>query len=162
MTAQADLFRERGAELSQDKEFRYRLWRTWGKGKRVNFVMLNPSTADASEDDPTIRRCIGFARAWGFDGLVVTNLYALRATDPAALKEHDAPVGIGNDLFLITTAEKAGLIVAAWGNHGVGSRGEEVAIMLRREGDVKCFGLTRKDQPRHPLYLGKDTELIPF
>jgi hypothetical protein len=91
--SQGDLFGDRGATLSDCGRYRYRLWRRWADGPTVLFVMLNPSTADADVDDPTIRRCIGFARSWGAGALEVVNLYAWRATQPAELKAAVGPVG---------------------------------------------------------------------
>src|SRR5581483_9586135 len=97
--------------------YRYSLARFFGDGGVVNFIMLNPSTADAETDDPTIRRCLGFAKAWGYGTLVVTNLFAYRATDPAELAKAGDPVGPDNDTRLWSEAQLSDLVVCAWGNH---------------------------------------------
>lgn len=149
-----------GATISDCGTYRYELWRNWRDDVRVNFVMLNPSTADAIQDDPTIRRCVGFAKGWGFGGMVVTNLYALRATDPREVAKHGAPIGPDNDTYLFTRAATSALVVLAWGVHG-GPRGDTVATMLRvfRPG---CIGRTKTGHPRHPLYLPRTASCEPF
>lgn len=150
-----------GAELSPCGTYRYSLWRAWGDGPRAVFVMLNPSTADAARDDPTIRRCIGFARAWGFNGLEVVNLFALRATNPEALYLHADPVGPENDDAIATACNGAGIVVAAWGVHGAWKdRGQEIAQRIAYGGGVALhhLGLTKGGHPRHPLYLASATQ----
>jgi hypothetical protein len=157
------------ATLSDCGTYRYRLIRWWGDPNRVpqaHFVMLNPSTADASVDDPTIRRCIGFAKAWGFSGLIVTNLYALRATDPKQLGRHPDPVGAMNNNHLRLAAQDAGITVAAWGAsypkpHGKW-RALEVQHILVGIGPVHTLGLTKNLDPRHPLYIRADTQPVPL
>lgn len=151
------------ATLSPDGRYRYALGRRWAdSGRRVLFVMLNPSTADATSDDPTIGRCVGFARAWGRDGLIVVNLYAYRATDPAALAGlGSVAVGPENDRYLRAYASTADLVVAAWGASlpadGGDARAEHVLGILRDYADVHHLGLTKAGRPRHPLYLRGDT-----
>ena len=141
----------RGAVFSADRRYRYTLTRRWRSGPRICFVMLNPSTADAERDDPTIRRCIGYARAWGFGGLTVVNLFALRSTDPARLEQVGDPVGPDNDRHLRRAFRSARLTVAAWGAHrATRARAGEVGRWLH---DAACFGVTRDGSPRHPLYL---------
>jgi hypothetical protein len=143
--------------------YRYRLGRSWIGGQgTVLWVMLNPSTADAEKDDPTIRRCIGFSQLWGYSALVVVNLFALRSTNPAGLYAHPYPIGPDNDDHIVATARTARMVVAAWGNHGgYLARGEAVARMLR-----PCvphhLGLTKTGQPKHPLRLPADTSLEPW
>ena len=124
------------------------------------FVMLNPSTADENTDDPTIRRCIGFATAWGYSRLDVVNLFALRATDPAALLSASDPVGFDNDRYIEFYARSAAMIVCAWGAHGVlNGRALRVTKILHDAGfALKCLGLTGSGQPRHPLYLPAKTQ----
>ena len=108
-----------GAKFSPCRTWRYLLWRTWGDpDRRAMFVGLNPSTADETQDDPTVRRCLGFARAWGFGGLMMTNLFGLRSTDPRGLLAVDDPVGPGNDAAILAQARRCPLVVLAWGNHG--------------------------------------------
>jgi hypothetical protein len=123
------------------------------------WVMLNPSTADATADDPTIRRCLDFSRAWGCDRMVVVNLYALRTTDPRRLWDAEDPVGPENDAHIGTAAGLAGLTVCAWGGH---AKPERVAQILPLLSAPQCLGRTRGGSPRHPLYLPKVTRLEPF
>lgn len=147
----------KSAVLSDDGKYRYRLTRQWGEGKPVAFVGLNPSTADAQTDDPTIRRMMGFARRWGFPGITVSNLFAVRLTYPAGLYDVEAPVGPANDCVLETLAQIADLIVVCWGNQGIfEERCDDVGKILP---PAKCFGLTRAGQPKHPLYLSAETPL---
>src|SRR5688500_11357729 len=104
-----------GAVFDRSGRYRYRLWRRWGDGGAVAFVMLNPSTADAERDDPTIRRCGGFARAWGFGSMVVVNLFALRSSDPQRLRRARDPVGRENDRHIIDVTGTSDAVVLAWG-----------------------------------------------
>lgn len=166
---QKDMFKsemQKGADISSCGKYRYSLWRIWSSDKpHALFIMLNPSTADASEDDATIRRCIGFTREWGYGGLYVANLFALRSTDPAALRHFIDPVGLKNDQYIKELAQGAGVIVLAWGNHGeYKRRADEVLNILYRLKAVRLkvhhFGLTNQFQPKHPLYLPKDAGLI--
>ena len=151
-----------GAVFSRDGRYRYRLWRRWKRSLPVvAFVMLNPSTADAQRDDPTIRRCIGFARRWGCGGIEVVNLFALRATDPRRLRYTRDPVGPENVAHLARAAGRASLVVAAWGaDPAVGTRGTELARRLSRR--LRCLGVTRAGAPRHPLYLRSSARAVPL
>ncbi len=148
-----------GAEFSECRQYRYALWRQWnwqGYANQVMFIGLNPSTADETQDDPTIRRCIGFAKAWGYGGLVMMNAYAFRATNPSDMKRAADPIGSGNDEALSYRATQVGLIVAAWGAHCNQQREEEVCGAIMRP--IYCLGKTKAGRPRHPLYLRADTE----
>jgi hypothetical protein len=143
------------AVFSPCDAYRYRLKRTWhARGKVVAFIGLNPSTADATADDPTIRRCVGFAKAWGFGGVAVVNLFAFRATDPRELKRAADPTGPENDAHLLAVATEASKVIAAWGVHGSHrGRDEEVIELLRGTGvRVACLERTNAGHPRHPLY----------
>ena len=132
--------------------YRYRLWRCWLPGAATAvWVMLNPSTADDVRDDPTIRRCIALARAWGFGGMEVVNLFGLRATRPVDLRAARDPVGPANDEALVGAARRGDAVFAAWGIHGVPRA--EAARALLRDCAVWCLGVTRGGQPRHPLYV---------
>lgn len=149
---------ERGAILSDEAEPKYRfvLARRWGpSGRRVNFIMLNPSTADGLIDDPTIRRCMGYARAWGYDGLTVTNLFALRSTNPGRLMRAADPIGHKNDEIIGHQALAADLVVCAWGSHGnLFNRDRIVRRNLDGLGlSLHYLKLTDKGAPNHPLYL---------
>lgn len=150
-----------GAKFSVCQRYRYVLWRWWDKKEPyVMFIGLNPSTADETEDDPTIRRCKRFAADWGYGGLVMTNLFAIRATDPQVMLKYHDPVGNENDHYLRSLAKHAGVIVAAWGANGGHCRRD--AEVLRMIPGMKHLGLTKAGKPRHPLYLRADTKLIPF
>ncbi len=171
MTHQSDLFaalgftkvHATGAEFSPERAYRYRLWREWGgTGALVCWVMLNPSTADETIEDPTIRRCIGFARAWRCRGIEAVNLFALRSTDPKALYDHADPVGPENDDAIALAAARADIVIAAWGVHGTFlGRGDAVVGMLARRGiALSCLGTTKDGHPRHPLYVAAATERV--
>lgn len=143
---------ERSAVLSPCRRYRYALTRRWGTGASVAWVMLNPSTADADRDDPTLRRVTAYSRAWGFSALTVVNLYAYRATDPRDLFTAPDPVGPDNDAHVIRAAATSARIVAAWGAH---ARADRIAAALALPGmrDLTALALTASGQPRHPLYL---------
>ena len=107
------------AVLSADRAYRYALWRAWDERlESVMFIALNPSTADERTDDPTLRRCMGFARNWGYGSVTMANLFAWRATEPRDLLTAPDPIGPDNDAWLERLAAQSGLVVAAWGNHG--------------------------------------------
>lgn len=148
------------AVFNKARTHRYLLTRRWAPGDPLVFVMLNPSTADALADDPTIRRCIGYARRESAAGIVVLNLFAARATDPRALTSHRDPVGASNDAFLARHAARR-RVIAAWGTHGrLHGRDAAVTATLGRVGtSLVCLGLTRDGLPRHPLYTGRDAPL---
>lgn len=156
----------RGARLSADGRYRYTLHRRWGdRPGAVVWIMLNPSTADDRVDDPTVRRCVGFTRAWGFDAAVVVNLYALRATDPAVLRAAADPVGPDNDAWLADLTRPAGLLrVAAWGAHRLAAA--RAADLLGRRvlpaAGLVCLGTTSTGQPRHPLYIPAGRRPQPY
>ena len=139
------------AKLSSCRHYRYALWRRWANGPQVLFVMLNPSTADETADDPTIRRCMGFARSWGFGSIAVGNLFALRTPSPALLRKSACPVGRGNDTWLRKLQGSASLVLAAWGNHG-SYLGRDLCVrgLLAQP---HMLGLTKVGAPRHPLYV---------
>ncbi|MCV7255651.1 DUF1643 domain-containing protein [Mycobacterium hackensackense] len=153
------------ATMSDCGTYRYRLTRIWDESKPVlAWVMLNPSTADGSTNDPTIRRCIAFAKAWGFGGITVVNLYALRATDPKQLWQHADPVGPDNDAELANVAECYSLVMLAWGSNAAPGRAADVLRILSRvydrSGKLAVLGWTKGGQPRHPLYVRADTHPV--
>lgn len=144
---------ERGADISPCGRYRYTLWRKWGPGGTCMFVGLNPSTADETEDDPTIRRCVAYATEWGYSGLCMTNLFAYRATKPADMMAADDPIGPDNDDWLRKLGSGASIVVAAWGVHGTfGGRHATVRKSLPR---LHYLRLTKDGHPGHPLYLPK-------
>lgn len=151
----------RAALISDSGEYRHWLTRQWGDSGVVCWVMLNPSTADGETDDPTLRKCIGFSRTWGFGGLIVVNAYALRATDPRELKRHPDPVGYVNDTFVTAMATEASLVVVGWGANISDDREREVSKLLERF-DPQCLGITKDGHPRHPLYVPYAAELQPW
>lgn len=150
---------EPAATFSDCGKFRYTLSRTIGPGPlRHGWIMLNPSTADATTDDPTIRRCIGFSRRECAASLVVTNLFAFRATDPRDLKAAKYPVGPENDHHIGKLLETCHLVIAAWGAHAPDWRVREV-VKLAGGSPLWCIGRTSKGQPRHPLMVKADQPL---
>jgi len=154
------LLEQSGAVFSPCKLYRYRLWRTWGDTAPAVFVMLNPSTADEVENDPTVERCERRARAMGFGGLRVANIFALRSTDPSALYTNDDPVGPENDAAILESLAGAGLVVCAWGGHGnLNQRGQAVLNLIRSVGIVPHYlKLNNDGTPKHPLYVGYDVK----
>lgn len=172
-----------GATISPDGLYRYRLWREWrgthdpknwrwygvkdGAGQEIGeplaclFVMLNPSTADGTVDDPTIRRCVGFAKRWDYERLEVVNLFAYRATKPEdwikVAGMGGDPVGWQNCEYVKNVAAAAGLIVCAWGAHGGFAGQDQTMRGWLEEGNSKlvhyALGFTKDKQPRHPLYM---------
>ena len=156
------------ARFSPNRRYRYQLTRRVGFGDdTVAFVMLNPSTADEVQNDPTVRRCINYANAWGYGWLIVTNLSPLRATDPRELLAAGAePKGVQreNEWAILEAAEVADLVVAAYGVHGAAEgRADRVVEMLVDAGHtVTCLGLTKEGAPRHPLYLPATANLFVF
>ena len=157
------------AVISADTWYRYRLTRDIGMmgDGAVCFVMLNPSIADATNDDPTIRRCIGYARTWNCARLEVVNLFAYRSTDPAAL--YGPPcidvVGVENDRHIAEACKESRIIICAWGNHGaLHRRGNSVLKDIRAQGCIPmALKINEKSgQPSHPLYLRADATPRPM
>ena len=148
----------RSAGFSRCGRYRYWLRRIWDPAlAHCVFIGLNPSTADAREDDPTLRRCLSFARGWGYGTLLLVNLFSLRATDPRALKMASDPIGPRTDLWLRRAAAETDTVIAAWGNGGLlMNRGKTVHQMLK---NPCCLGLTALGMPRHPLYCPKRATL---
>lgn len=149
------------AYISDCGRYRYSLCREWDSTKaKVCWIMLNPSTADANIDDATIKRCIYFSMQWGFGGMVVLNLYALRATNPAKILKTEDPVGPENDKIIRLYMDWP--IVVAWGTLGAYKNRDKVVLEILKGSDIKSLGKTKMGLPRHPLYLRKDTLLEPF
>jgi hypothetical protein len=156
------------AILSPCGLYRYKLTRTWEHGEYafppMAFVMLNPSTADAKDDDPTIRRCVGFAKREKCGGIIVVNLYAFRTKDPKVMAAAADPVGPDNDAHIANVIREAKKIVVAWGACGPDTaRVDAVLKLIADAGQTPwCLGITAKKQPRHPLMLRSDAALIDF
>ncbi len=135
------------------------LWRSWQPERGVvTFIGLNPSTADADHDDPTIRRCRNFVDDWGYGAMIMVNLFDVRATQPAVMKKRRRPLSLVNDLTLLHSAGRAQLIVAAWGSHGRHHLRSQQMRHLLSENSLKayCFGLGKTGEPLHPLYQRRD------
>ena len=151
------------AYFSECGRYRYLLTRIWSYAPKMTWIMLNPSIANAGEDDATIRRCLGFAKRWGFGAIDVINLFALIATDPKELKDANDPVGPDNKLIL--RGPLALPVVVGWGaNINRCPRGEYMTKIIearaRKEPDEwYCLGLTKEGEPRHPLRISYDTPL---
>lgn len=147
------------AQLSPCRQYRYALWRTWDNAKpRAMFIGLNPSTADENNDDPTLVRCMNFARDWGYGSVCTANLFAYRATAPADMKAATDPVGQDNDQWLKKLADEAGLIVAAWGNDGAFmDRSSQVRALIP---GMHCLKMNQSGEPAHPLYQRADTRPV--
>lgn len=150
------------AVISDDGLYRYFLARRWqDKGACVAFIGLNPSTADATQDDPTIRRCIGFAKAWGGSTLLMVNLFGLRSTSPLALRDAADPIGPANDAWLDRVVSNADVVVAAWGNHG-SLLGRSDEVRRRFGGRLQALAMTKAGMPKHPLYISATQPLVPL
>lgn len=156
------------AVISADGKYRYKLGRYWARETALAvWIMLNPSTADAAEDDPTIRRCISFAKRWGFAGIEVYNLFALRSPDPIRIETADDPVGPENDYWLTAAAQSGRTIIAAWGACQTLVQSRRAARVMEllvqsRAANPTSLGLTKAGHPRHPLYVRSDVLLSPL
>jgi hypothetical protein len=155
---------EADAAISACGRWRYSLSRRWQRGPLLLFVLLNPSTADAERDDPTVARCVRRACDLGFGGIELVNLFALRATDPRALALAPDPVGPGNDDAIGVALGRADMCIAAWGQKGrLGSRDAAVRAQLALSGvPVRVLGLCRDGAPRHPLYVALSVAPQPW
>ena len=156
-----------GAIFDRSGRYRFLLWRMISgaskRGTRVTFVMLNPNQADEQSDDPTIRRCIGFARRWGYERLQIVNLFALRSPEPRDLILSREPIGHGNDRYIVDAVAESTITVAAWGNYGAHlGRDQQVVDLIKSHSELYCLGLNQTGQPKHPLYLRKDAALLKF
>jgi len=155
----------KAAVISPCEQYRYQLYRWWAVIPRrwVLWVMLNPSIADANIDDPTIRRCIGFSKAWGYDGLMVGNLFAYRTTLPERLRQASDPMGPSNIEHLKTMAATASGVVCGWGANTILTPSMlEPTFDVLRLMSLQCLGKTKSGQPRHPLYVASSTPLESF
>jgi hypothetical protein len=155
------------AVISACGRYRYLLTRRAGPGDRAAaFVLLNPSTADAATDDPTVRRCLGFARRWGCGRVLVLNLFAFRATHPADLRRAADPVGPQSRRWFhrVFSGWDGGPVVCGWGVHGTHRDQDRTVRTWLAAHRVRPQGLgtTRDGHPRHPLYVPYSAELVPF
>jgi len=156
---------QRDATFSECRTYRWTLSRWWENTlPPCVFIGLNPSTADETEDDPTIRRCIGFAKSWGMGGLMMLNAFAFLATDPKVMQAADDPIGDENDHAIAhqtyIASRRGGIIIAAWGNHCPDSRQKAICNLVN--GNLQCLGKTQSGKPKHPLYIASKTKPIDF
>ena len=149
------------AHFSRCRRYRYSLQRSWEAGAgSVCFIGLNPSTADHRKDDPTIRRCVGFANDWGFAGMEIVNLFAFRATLPKDLKAAPDPIGPRNGAWLKRAIARNDLAIACWGNDGEFL--QQAAKCLKRFPQLHCIRLNKSEHPAHPLYLPARLTPVPL
>lgn len=159
---------ESSATISECGLYRYDLMRTWvefhPRIRRVAFVMLNPSTADSMKPDPTMTRCLRYAKDWGFESLVIVNLFSLRSTDPDELQRAADPVGPENDKYIRRWVSDSELVVCGWGAHPFARRRiDHVLGLIRESGKVPhCLARTKEGHPGHPLFLRKDLKPVPM
>lgn len=158
-----------GAMYSPCEKYRYKLWRkltkcaTKGdKQKSINFIGLNPSTATELKNDPTVARMCRFALDWGFNVVIVTNIFAYRATLPSDMRKQSDPVGIINNVILSQVAGDCDLIVVAWGSHGIHNNRHKEVFQYLPIRKTYCFEITKKGQPKHLLYQSSESKLMPF
>lgn len=151
----------RSATVSACGQYRYSLRREWSNGGRiVLFIMLNPSTADAEVDDPTIRRCIALAKRWNFDALEVVNLFAWRATDPRQLSKCANPIGEGNNEAIMKAAERSSQIVCAWGANAYAKPMALRVKALLNHLPLWAIKMNADGSPKHPLYAKTESNLV--
>ncbi|MGV2886049.1 DUF1643 domain-containing protein [Paenibacillus taichungensis] len=151
----------KGAIIDASGQYRYSLWRIWDSNlPGVLFIMLNPSTADATIDDPTIRRCIGFAKSWGYGSLEVVNLFAYRATNPDELKNCIDPVGSENDEYILKALKQAKKVITAWGTKGAFFNRNQAVMEILKPYHPHCLDTSKGGHPKHPLYISADC--VPF
>ncbi|MDU3103301.1 DUF1643 domain-containing protein [Streptococcus sp.] len=152
---------EKKANISKDKIYRYTLSRTWDSTKpTVLFIGLNPSIADENIDDPTITRCINFAKDWGYGTLLMANLFAFRSTYPKEIYLIDDPIGKDNDHYILECVKQSDLIIACWGNNGTYMDREKIIKELVP--NLYCLQKNKNGTPHHPLRLPRDINPIPF
>lgn len=161
----------RDAMISEDGKYRYWLSRRWGDGKCLGVIMLNPSTADAEVDDPTIKKLIGFAQINGYDAIDVVNLFAWRSTDPRELRTCSDPVGRLNNGHIYAMLVTCDTVLLAWGSKDYPDRVNQVKNLIIRAlnsgklsnaEDIVCLKYTNYRQPSHPLYIGYETPFTPY
>lgn len=156
------------AYISSCEQYRYELRRIWDEDKpKVLFIMLNPSTADSDTDDPTIRRCIGYAKDWNCGGILVGNLFAYRSTNPNGLLKVDDPIGDDNIWHIKNLVSQSDIVVCAWGNSNIVERlDKKINYDYRPLSVIKsklhCLELSNNGTPKHPLQLKKDLKLINY
>jgi hypothetical protein len=160
-----------GCEFSTDRKYRYTLWRSWTVESifeepmdqgYLQVIGLNPSTADETKNDPTVSRCIGYAKRWGFSALCMTNLFGWRATDPQAMLAQPEPIGCDNDKWLVEISKEAGLVLCAWGKHGLHQNRQQAVLSLLANKELYCLKQNADGTPIHPLYQNRKLQPIRF
>ena len=148
-----------GADFSKCRKYRYTLWRFWDRSlPKVMFLGLNPSTADEIKNDPTVTRCINYAKLWGFGGMYMMNIFAFRTTYPVELKKANDPIGKNNNSWIMKISKDVDKCIGAWGNDGnFMSRHETICKIIP---ELYCLKINQSGQPSHPLYLKSD--ITPF
>lgn len=157
-----DLFQgESNAVFSEDRKYRYALWRVWDINKpKIMFIGLNPSTASENMDDPTIRRVKGFAKSWGYGGVYMMNLFAIVSSDPKILRTNGVDLLGDNNVWLTTIGGMCRDILFAWGNFKEAEeRAKEVCKMFP---EAICLGFNKGGTPKHPLYVNADTKQVKY
>lgn len=161
------------ADYSDGELYRYNLFRDWNRpvdGHRVAFIGLNPSTATEEKPDPTVTRCTHFAQDWGYRGMVMLNLFAVRSTDPRGLREVENPIGPDNDKMIRRALTEVDEVILCWGHHGTfkGRQKQFLAKLAKwiRDPldlpDIRCLGVNQDGTPKHPLYLKRSTLRQPY
>jgi hypothetical protein len=153
-----------GAYISQDGRYRYYLLREWDREKPMLMIcMLNPSTADVLTDDPTVRRCMNFARREKFGGIEIVNLFNLRTPNPEIILRHPDPKGPQYELFLGDELFKSRPVLCAWGSCGFGWRVDEMVKRMRGAGaELFCLGKNKDGNPKHPLYVPNTQPMVEW
>jgi hypothetical protein len=149
------------AAFSADQKYRYLLTRSWGSNDRaINFLMCNPSVADAKILDRTVAKCLYWAILWGYDTLLITNVFAYRSTNPRNLALVEDPIGIPTNHTYISEAmewatNSGGLVVCGWGNHGASQDLTMRSLAAKLSINLWCMALNHNQVPKHPLYISK-------
>lgn len=152
---------QKEATISDDQIYRYKLSRTWDSTKStILFIGLNPSIADETIDDPTITRCLNYAKDWGYGTLLMANLFAFRSTYPKDIYLTDNPIGNENDNYILECVAQSDLVVACWGNNGIYMDRENIIKELIP--NLYCLKKNKNGTPHHPLRLPRDIRPIPF
>lgn len=153
------------AKFSEDRHYRYVLGRIWDEGATLTWIMLNPSTASASKNDPTIWQCIAFTKAWGYDGFYVVNLFGKRSPDPKVLRKWPDPVGPDNDKWIDWAVRQSATTMLAWGANAKYYPEREKQVVKRlvqQRRTLKCLGHTKGGHPMHPLRLSRQLKMVEY
>ena len=151
-----------GAVFSPDRTYRYTLWRVWGEGPFMHFILLNPSTANENNNDPTVERCERRARRWGFGGMNLTNIFAYRSTSPWTLYKIKDPVGPENDKYILQAVKVSNRTICGWGGHGKHLDRHNKVKELVKASVVYALRINKSGIPSHPLYLNYNLEPFPI